>query len=790
MRGMDGSAPHHLNRVFTDALGERLRRHDQLEAWAGVLTDGAAGCARWEGRALVLRGYAARYGGQAAQAEAMAREALAMLEPLNDAVGCADARDLLAGCLSSRGQFDQALGELAPVLLLPESARLPLQWFVTHAQLGIIQGRLGNFDEALRWYYRAVAQSRASGDPACQALALGGLGGYQISLQNLDDAAGALDAAWQLLGEHGQRWAHIWSVVALNRLIVLAQQQRFDEALPLAEQLQSAEPGMSAVGRHKRKLLLAITYALAGQSTRAQHFLDEGLALCRQDVAPPPEWVWTQALLWNRAGLHQQALQICEDHFRDSEQGRLAEAAAPDDLVRLHTEATLACEALGLHAQALRSQRAMTEAERLMVSAAARARRTTLQIQFELESVQRDRDEAQRRELDGAREQARLGQLNVALEAANSAKTRFLAAASHDLRQPVQALAMYMAALKLERLGGGADVLVDRMDQSLQALGRLFDVLLDVSRLDAGLVDTHLTCVPLPTLLQRLVHEFEPLAAERGLQLRLHLPAKRPTPLDRIATTSDEVLLERCLRNLIDNALKYTDRGGVVLRLRALAADPPCWRVEVKDTGPGIARDLQAQVFEEFFQIGNPERDRAKGLGLGLSIVRRMAQLLDHPLGLRSGPGRGCCFYIDLPQAAWVATGLQEAHVGSADSPAMGIIVIDDDALVRDSLGQLLTHWGHRVIQGADADEVLMTWAQLNHPPMQAAIVDFRLRAGTTGLQALASLRNRLGSALPALVMTGDTAPQRLQQLVDAAQPWVLKPVKPLGLRSWLNSLG
>ena len=284
---MHAAAPLDLNRVFAEALTERLRRHDRLEMHARQPHDGAAGDPRWLGRALLLRGYSARFLGQAEQAEALASEALAMLAAAADPAGCAACRDLIAGCLSSRGRFHEALAELASILELPESARLPIEWFVTHAQLGIIHGRLGNFDEALRWYYRAIATARATGDAACQALALGGLGGYQLSLQNMDDAASSLDAAWALMGEQGKEWIHIWSVVALSRLMVLAA-ETFRRSAAVRRLVQLAEPGMSAVSRHKRKLLLAITCAQASQFERAQHFLDEGLALCRQDAGPPP----------------------------------------------------------------------------------------------------------------------------------------------------------------------------------------------------------------------------------------------------------------------------------------------------------------------------------------------------------------------------------------------------------------------------------------------------------------------------------------------------------------------
>ncbi len=493
---------------------------------------------------------------------------------------------------------------------------------------------------------------------------------------------------------------------------------------------------------------------------------------------------------------------ICADHCQAETQGELAEADMPEDLVRLHNEATIAHEALGNHAAALASQRALIVAERELVSAAARARRTTLQIQYELDSAQRDRDEAQRREQTSALEQARLGELNSALRAANEAKTRFLAAASHDLRQPVQALTMYMAALKLEGESQQRHGLMNRMDQSLHALSSMFDVLLDVSRLDAGMVQVHRGVVRLDELLARLVDEHLLRSEERGLKLRLRLPSAVHSP----ATHSDAVLLERCLRNLIDNALKYTVRGGVLVRLRAMpdggnehdandgandgtnvSADG--WRIEVRDTGPGIAPELQEQVFEEFFQVGNEERDRAKGLGLGLAIVRRTTGLLGHRLSLSSRPDKGCCFSIDIPRVELPAPGARPAAPTDTTQRALGLIVIDDDAQVRDSLAALLERWGHRVMQGASADDALRAWQHGGRPTVDAAIVDLRLRGGATGLEMIGQLRRELRPALPALVVTGDIAPQRLQQLSDAAQDWLPKPLAPMRLRSWLGSL-
>ncbi len=786
-----------LNQLFVNALAERLRRQDRLEPHARHMLDLAAGDPRWLMRARVLQGYAAAYQGRVDNAHSLASEALAEFESIADIPGSAAGRDLLSSCDIMRNDFRAALNVLKPVLAFEQASRTQLEWSVTYSRFSIIYERLGDFDEALRWHYRTLRAARASGDPASEAMALGGLGGLQHSLQNNDDAADLLDSAWRLLGDEGQAWTHTWSVVAMNRLMVLVAQARLAEAVPLAEAILKRESGMPPGPRAKRKMLLASVFTAAGDSGRAQGLLDEGMALCPSNLPPPVEWVWAQAQLWNRAHRHADVERICAAHRLAETQGELAEADMPEDLVRLHNEATIAHEALGNHAAALASQRALIVAERELVSAAARARRTTLQVQYELDSAQRDRDEAQRREQTSAIEQARLGELNRALRAANEAKTRFLAAASHDLRQPVQALTMYMAALKLEGESHQRHGLMNRMDQSLHALSSMFDVLLDVSRLDAGMVNVHRGVVRLDELLARLVDEHRLRAEARRLKLRLRLPLAAPAP----ATHSDAVLLERCLRNLIDNALKYTVRGGVVVRLRAMpdGADELAnagahdstngWRIEVHDTGPGIATGLQEQVFEEFFQVGNEERDRAKGLGLGLAIVRRMTGLLGHRLSLCSRPDRGCSFRIDLPRVELPAPGVRPAEPTDAARRALGLIVIDDDAQVRDSLAALLERWGHRVLQGASADDALRAWQLGGRPTVDAAIVDLRLRGGTTGLEVIRQLRRELRPALPALVVTGDIAPQRLQQLSDAAQDWLPKPLAPMRLRSWLGSL-
>ena len=225
------------------------------------------------------------------------------------------------------------------------------------------------------------------------------------------------------------------------------------------------------------------------------------------------------------------------------------------------------------------------------------------------------------------------------------------------------------------------------------------------------------------------------------------------------------------------------------MKLRALPTIGAGWRSEVRDTGPDIAPELQAQVFEEFFQVGNEERDRTQGMGLGLSIVRRMAALLGHPLGLRCTPGRGCCLHVQVPRVKLGEPGPRQRLVDGAPDRALVLIVPDDDTPVRHSLATLLSRWGHRVLEGGDAAEAVQAWRHAGQPRIDAAVVDMRLRAGRTGAKANARLRASLGAELAALVVTGDIAPQRLAQLNDAGQTWLPKPLMPARLRSWLRAL-
>ena len=317
----------------------------------------------------------------------------------------------------------------------------------------------------------------------------------------------------------------------------------------------------------------------------------------------------------------------------------------------------------------------------------------------------------------------RLGYENLALleqvrrekeaaERSNLEKSRFLAAASHDLRQPVLAVSLFLGLLTNEKLTAHGRYLVDNIASATAAMGHLFDALLNISRLDAGVIEPRRKWFPLNPLLEQLRAEYAPQAVQKGLSLRV-----RPS---KAVVNSDPVLLERILRNLISNAIAHTRRGGVLVGCRHRRGGV---RILVCDTGPGIPPSEQERVFWEFHQLNNPERDRSKGLGLGLAIVRRTAALLDHPLVLASQEGRGTLFSLGLEtrsaEEALAAT--PPTPEPAPPAPAAGdaipdhgrgrmVLVVDDDAQNLAGLTLLLESWGYRVVGAASATPCLPRW--------------------------------------------------------------------------------
>lgn len=365
-------------------------------------------------------------------------------------------------------------------------------------------------------------------------------------------------------------------------------------------------------------------------------------------------------------------------------------------------------------------------------------------------------------------------------ESATLAKSRFLAAASHDLRQPLHALSLLVEALRERVPEGEAKRLADHIAASAHSMESLLNALLDLSRLDAGVVEARPECFPLSRVLDNLESQFAPMAAAKGLRLRM-----RPC---RVWLYTDPALLERILANLVSNALRYTDSGSVLVGARRVQMN---WvRVEVWDTGKGIPAEFQARVFEEYFQLANPERHRDKGLGLGLAIVARLAKLLGSQAHVHSRMGKGSCFSLRFARCH--ARRVEE----HPQPPSRGVEVplghalvafIDDDESILEAMVELFDQWGVALAAGVDGEQVRRELEELGRKP-DVILSDYRLRDGHTGVQAIAILQKAFGP-LPAALVTGDTAPETIQALRLSGLPILYKPLKPAKLRAFLSHM-
>ena len=328
------------------------------------------------------------------------------------------------------------------------------------------------------------------------------------------------------------------------------------------------------------------------------------------------------------------------------------------------------------------------------------------------------------------------------------AKANFLAAASHDLRQPVHAISLFAGALRDLALPEAARRLTGQIEDSVVALDGLFAAVLDISRLDAGSVEVRKSAFAIQALIARVCQDFAAEAAEKSVRVDW-VPC-------RAWVYSDAILLERILRNLVSNAVRYTPHGRVLIGCRRRGA-----RIEVQvcDTGLGVAPEHRELIFKEYFQLHNPERDRQKGLGLGLAIVRRLASLLDCELVLQSQLGRGSCFKIGVPLAdAQERRPPVEAEAPAFDGAGRLIVVVDDEAPILSGMSMLLEGWGYAVVSGGSGEDVVAKLAQCPQRP-DLVISDHWLRAGETGFDVIETLRAEYNLEIPAILISGDTGP-------------------------------
>ena len=351
-------------------------------------------------------------------------------------------------------------------------------------------------------------------------------------------------------------------------------------------------------------------------------------------------------------------------------------------------------------------------------------------------------------------------------ENANQAKTKFLAAASHDIRQPIHALGLFLEVLARSPLSQYQQQVLQNANSAFEASADMLNTLLDFSRIEAGVVEVQQRAFYLQPILNKLENEMAPLAANKNLIYR--------SQESHAIVMSDPIILELILRNLISNAIRYTDKGGVLIACRNRGNFTS---LEIWDTGIGIDPIHHENIFNEFYQLGNTERDRRKGLGLGLAIVRGYANRLKHPLLFASKPKRGSVFKIELLNAtemplsdATIIKPIEFTKLGAR------VLIVDDDEAVRQGMVDLLQAWGCHC-DAADSIEEAVTFAIANPPDL--VVSDFRLRDMKTGTQAITQIRNVCGTSTPAMLITGDTAQDRLIDATASGLPLLSKPVSP-----------
>ena len=353
-------------------------------------------------------------------------------------------------------------------------------------------------------------------------------------------------------------------------------------------------------------------------------------------------------------------------------------------------------------------------------------------------------------------------------EQANLGKSRFLAAASHDLRQPLQTIGLLQGLLAMRIKDEDTLKLVARLEETLKGMSGMLNTLLDINQLEAGIVRAETVSFPVNDLLEQLRTEFAYEAQARGLGW--HVVSCR------LSVHSDPRLLDQMIRNLLSNALKYTAFGKVLLGCRRHGDK---LRIEVWDTGPGIPEAQLQPIFEEFHQLDNPARERSRGFGLGLAIVQRLAGLLGHAIDVRSRPGKGSVFTVDVPLGR---EALAHPWTGPAqtDEPARRtgvILVVEDDPAVRETLGLLLEGKGHRAVVAASGRKAIELMARQTRPP-DLVIADYNLPDGLNGLEVIAKLQETFHRDIPAIILTGDISTQTLREIARQGCAHFNKPVK------------
>lgn len=363
---------------------------------------------------------------------------------------------------------------------------------------------------------------------------------------------------------------------------------------------------------------------------------------------------------------------------------------------------------------------------------------------------------------------------------ANSAKSRFLAAASHDMRQPLQSLNLLHYALTEQVLNKESREIVSDLGQALNIMGNMLDCLLDVSQLETGAIEPSIKSVEIEQIFERLRLVFSPRAAKQSVELKIVSTSA--------VTHTDPDLLSQMLENVVSNAIDHSKGNKIVLGCRRRDDH---LRIEVWDNGVGIPQKQIKSIFEEYYQLDNPARDRNRGLGLGLSIVERMGRLLGHGVDVESVMGQHTMFGVNVPMAT-PSVQTRTASVGSPRQPmdfkGLSAALIEDDAIVRNASKRLLERWGFEVVAGVNMGDVHTALESRCLEP-SIIIADYRLGGGIDGVKAIQDLLAALGKRIPSIIVTGDTSPTMRQRLSAGDSPVLFKPIDPQELRKTISRL-
>jgi two-component system, sensor histidine kinase len=388
------------------------------------------------------------------------------------------------------------------------------------------------------------------------------------------------------------------------------------------------------------------------------------------------------------------------------------------------------------------------------------------------------RDVSERKRVEQALTEARRD-----AEHANLAKSRFLATASHDLRQPLQTLGLLNGALRRMVLDPESLDVLSQQEEAIDAMSRLLNALLDISKLESGAITLTLTDFALAPVFDLVRRDFAGLAGSKGLRLAVDSPANM--------IRSDPALVTQLLRNLLSNAVKYTHQGSVELRCEPRG---PRLRIEIRDTGIGIAADQLPMIFDEFYQVGVSPNSSRDGYGLGLSIVERIARLLDLQIDVKSTPGQGSVFAFELPMANGDRNNVVDASATprrpAAEPGGHRVLLVEDDPGVRNAMRMLLRMEGYRVIAAATAAEALSELSELSDDSeFDLVISDYHLEEGRTGTEVISVARARLGHSLKAILVTGDTSSAIRELRADANLRIISKPINSENLLASIHAL-